>query len=357
MTTTFAPLPGGLRDAWAERLPAERLRKLRRAAQTTRERLLEAGPALSCSTHKLVTFPYPTSYAFSSGALSPAPYVMMTNRMHIVQFEHDGRRKTLLFNPSDIESNRAATYYANLAQKFGEYLSRSLIPTYYGTAEDHVRSAGLTPADVDFIAFDHLHVQDLRRWLGGPGPAYFPNAKLLVMRDEWLTVKDLHPMNAVWYVPHGCDVPEERVVLLDGDVQLGAGVALLSTPGHTRGNMSLCVVTPDGPFVVSENGVAPESYAPQHSRIAGVKAYADQMGFEVVLNGNTREDSLDQYSSMIVEKIVAGPSPFDPTFPAFAPSSELTSSILAPGLAPTFTFTPRDVGHHVPTTRVAARAA
>ncbi|MCA3012725.1 MAG: hypothetical protein INH41_10055 [Myxococcaceae bacterium] len=355
--TTFSPLAGGLREAWTEPLPAERLRKLRRAALATRARLLEGGRVASCSTHKLVTFPYPTRYAFSGGALSPMPFVMMTNRMQIVQFEHEQRRQTLLFNPSDLEANRAATYYANLARSFGEYLSRSLIPTYHGTPESHLEAAGLSPDDVDFIAFDHLHVQDLRRWLGGPGPGLFPNARLLVMRDEWRTARDLHPMNAVWYVPRGCEVPEARVELLDGDVRLGPGVALLDTRGHTRGNMSLCVVTPDGPFVVSENGVAPESYAPEHSRIAGVKAFAEQMGLEVVLNGNTREDSLDQYSSMIVEKLVAGPSPFDPTFPALAPSSELTASVFAPGLAPTFTFTPRDVGHHVRTaTRVRPEA-
>lgn len=351
----FERLPGGLPEAWAEHHPAERLRKLRRAATITRERLIERGPALSCTTHRLVTFPYPTVYAFSSGALSPAPYVMMTNRMQIVQFEHEGRRKTLLFNPSDIESNRAATYYAELANRFGELLSRKVIPTFYGSVEEHVRHAGLSPEDVDYIAFDHLHVQDLRRWLGG-GASVFPNAKLLVMREEWATVRDLHPMNAVWYVPHGCEIPEERVIVLDGDVLLGNGVALLSTPGHTRGNMSLCVVTPKGPFVVSENGVSAESYAPLQSRIAGVAAYAQQMGYEVVLNGNTREDSLDQYASMIVEKIVAGPSSVDPAFPAFAASSELTPSLFAPGLSPTFTFTPMDVGVHVPTARL-GRAA
>lgn len=345
----FAPLPGGLTEAWLERTPAERLRKLRRAAQATRERLVADGPVLSCSTHKLVTFPYPTAYAFSSGALSPAPFVMMTNRMQIVQFEHEGRRKTLLFNPSDIEGNRAATFYADLATRFGEFLSRKVFPTYFGDVESHVRAAGLGPEDVDFIAFDHLHVQDLRRWLGAR--AVFPNAKLLVMREEWAEVNDLHPMNAVWYVPHGCEIAAERVVLLDGDVRLGAGVALLSTPGHTRGNMSLCVVTPKGPFVTSENGVSVESYVPLQSRIPGVAAYAEQMGFEVVLNGNTREDSLDQYSSMIVEKLVAGPSPLDPSFPAVAPSSELTASIFAPGLGPTFTFTPMDVGVHVPTSK------
>lgn len=343
----FAPLPGGLREAWAEPNAAERLRRLRRAAEQTRERLMAGGPVLSCSTHKLITFPYPTVYAFSGGALSPAPFVMMTNRMQIVQFEHEGRRQTLLFNPSDIEGNRAATFYADLAARFGEFLSRKVFPTYFGDVEAHLRAAALTPADVDFVAFDHLHVQDLRRWLGTPG--VFPNAKLLVMRQEWQTVKDLHPMNAVWYVPHGCEIADERVVLLDGDVLLGRGVALLSTPGHTRGNMSLCVVTPQGPFVTSENGVSAESYAPLQSRIPGVAAWADRMGAEVILNGNTREDSLDQYSSMIVEKLVAGPAPTDPTFPAFAASSELTASMLAPGLGPTFTFTPMDVGSHVPT--------
>lgn len=347
MSDTFEALPGGLREAWAVSGAAERLRQLRRAAVTTREQLLETGPVASCSTHQLVTFPYPTKYAFSGGALSPAPFVMMTNRMQIVQFVHHGRRKTLLFNPTDVEGSRAATFYRDLSEKFGALLSRKVIPTYFGTVEGHLSAVGLTPWDVDYLAFDHLHVQELRRWLGEQ--PVFPRAKLLVMRAEWEEVQDLHPMNAVWYVPGGCGIDPSRVELLDGDVRLGDGVALLDTRGHTLGNMSLCVVTPDGPFVVSENGVAPESYAPLQSRIPGVKAYADQMGYEVILNGNTREGSLDQYSAMIVEKLVAGPAKVDPRYPAFAPSSELTASVLAPGLAPTFSFTPPDVGAHLPT--------
>ena len=349
MAEPFTPLAGGLREAWKESAPAERLRKLRRAATATREQLVDGGPVLACSTHKLVTFPYPTKYAFNGGGLSPAPFVMMTNRMQIVQFEHEGRRKTLLFNPTDIEGGRAATFYADLQSTFGDFLSRKVIPSYFGTVEQHLARVGLTTGDVDYLAFDHLHVQELRKWLGES--PIFPNAKLLVMAAEWAEVKDLHPMNQVWYVPNGCDIAESRVLLLDGDVQLGRGVAFLDTRGHTRGNMSLCVVTPEGPFVVSENGVAAESYAPLQSKIPGLKAFAEQMGFEVVLNGNTREDSLDQYSSMIVEKTVAGPCKREPTFPAFAASSELTQSLISPGLAPTFSFTPPDVGAHVPNHR------
>jgi hypothetical protein len=341
--TKFEPLPGGLADAWRDALPAQRLRDLRKAAHVTRDKLLEGGPVQACVTQKLITFPYPTLYAFLGGALSPAPFVMMTNRMQVVQFEHEGRTKTLLFNPSDYERNKAATFYANLSAKFGKLLSDKVFPTYFGTVPEQLKKLGLSPEDVDFIAYDHLHVQDLRGWLAPGG--VFPRAQLLVMRPEWESVKDLHPANAVWYVPGGIDgIAADRIVYLDGDAQLGKGVAILSTPGHTVGNMSLVVVTPDGPFVVSENGVAAETYTPLQSEIPGVRAYAERMGCEVVLNGNTRENSLDQYSSMVVEKIIAGPAKDDPSFVAFCSSSELTASMLAPGLKPTFCFRPPEVG-------------
>ena len=350
MSHPFEPLSGGLREAWAEGLPAERLRKLRRAASKTREVLLADGAVEACVTTKLVTFPYPTIYAFLGAALSPAPFVMMTNRMQVVQFTHEGRRKTLLFNPSDYERNKAATFYADLTVKFGKLLAERVFPTYFGTVPEQLARLGLHPSDVDYLAYDHLHVQDLRGWLGKD--ALFPNAKLLVMKSEWDSVRDLHPMNSVWYVPGGLDgIAAERVIYLDGDVKLARGLAILSTPGHTRGNMSLVVVTPDGPFVVSENGVACESYTPLQSQIPGVRGHAERMGYEVVLNGNTREDSLDQYSSMIVEKIIAGPAKDDPAFVAFCPSSELTASILAPGLRPTFSFRPPEVGTLIPTAR------
>src|SRR3954463_4964108 len=86
----------------------EQLRQLRRAAATAKDALEKEGPALAVATCRLVTFPYPSLFAFSGGAFSPAPYVMMTNTMHVVQFEAAGERKTLLFNPSDYERGVAA---------------------------------------------------------------------------------------------------------------------------------------------------------------------------------------------------------------------------------------------------------
>ena len=106
---------------------------------------------------------------------------------------------------------------------------------------------------------------------------------------------------------------------------LGDSVALVRTPGHTEGNHSIVVRTPDGLFVTSENGVCADSYAPQHFRIAGLRDYAKRTGAEVVLNGNTLEGALDQYLSMVLEKEIAGPSKLNPDFPNVAPSSEMSA--------------------------------
>ncbi len=336
MSLTFRPLPS-LAEARAEPVPGLRLQQLRRATHEAREAFVAGGPVAAVATCDLITFPYPTLFAFSGAAMSPAPYVMMTNRMQVVQFLEGGDRRTLLFNPSDYERGHAAPFYRSLRERYGAFVSDKVMSTRHGTVESHLGALGLKPEDVDYIAFDHLHVQDIRRWLGGEGvSAYFPRAKLLVQRAEWECVKNLHPMQAVWYVPNGtAGVPVERVVLLDGDVWLGPGAAILSTPGHTLGNMSLAVATDREVFVVSENGVATESYTPLQSSIPGVRAFAEHMGLEVVLNGNTREHSLDQYSSMVVEKLFAGPSLVEGAFVNFHPSSLLTGSMLAPGLSPT----------------------
>jgi hypothetical protein len=158
------------------------------------------------------------------------------------------------------------------------------------------------------------------------------------MRSEWESARALTAPQARWYCPGGLDgVSPERVVLLDGDVMLGDAFALVATPGHTEGNHSIVVRTSEGVMVTSENGIAAECYAPEHSRIPGLAEYA-KTGMDVVLNGNTLERGLDQYLSMVVEKTLAGPSPRDPRFPNVVPSSELVPAWYAPGLRPTFSF-------------------
>ena len=336
-----------LDEAWGRTVPGERLRALRAAAPRVREALLASGPPTAVATFPLLTLPYPAEYAFSGAATSPAPYIQVTHRVTVVQFQDwEGQKRTLLFNPSDAERGAKTPFYAMLIQRYGAFLSHKVLSRVHGTVLSHLGALGLSVGDVDYLSYGHLHLQDVRGWLGAEGiPGVFPRARLLVDRREWASTRDLHPMQFVWYPPEGTKgVDDRRVLLLDGDAWLGPGVALLRTPGHTLGNRSLAVVTEAGLFVTSENAVATECYVPMQSAIPGVREWAEKMGHEVILNGNTREHSLDQYASMVLEKLLAGPSQVDPAYPNVFPSSELTASLWAPGLSPTFQLAPPSLG-------------
>ena len=133
-------------------------------------------------------------------------------------------------------------------------------------------------------------------------------------------------------------VPADRVIACEGDLLLGKGVALVRTPGHTVGNWSLVLHTDNGVWAVSENGVACDSYAPEHSRIPGLRRYALREGVDVILNSNTLEGRNEQYTSMILEKALVDRSRDAPDFFQHCSSSELTASPLTPGLSPTHRF-------------------
>lgn len=335
-------------EADAHATAGARLDATRDAARAYREVLHAEGPVTAVRTLDLITFPYPTRYALGGWASSIAPYLLMTNRCHVVVYaDWDGRRRVLLMNPSDYERNQEAPFFKRLRQKYGDFLSDVVMATRHGTVEGGLQGLGLSPGDVDYISFDHLHVQDVRNWLVGVDgdAAWFPRARMLVQRDEWEAVGALHPLQRPWYVPGGCDgVPEQRLHVLDGDVSLGPGLSLLATPGHTWGNQSMVVMTDEGVWAVSENGVATESYSPEKSGIAGLASTSAAVGQEVCMNSNTLEGALDQYNSMIKEKSVVDRSQRHPDFVNFLPSSELTPSLLAPGLSPTFTHGRMDFG-------------
>jgi hypothetical protein len=197
----------------------------------------------------------------------------------------------------------------------------------------------VAPEAIDYITFDHLHVQDVRGLLA-PGPngrAFLPNAKLLAQKAELDTFAALHPLQRPWYIPDClAGVPADRIVALDGDYAIGAGFAIVRTPGHTTGNHSPVIVTDRGLWTISENGICVDAYAPGMSRIRGIARTARDAGTEVVLNSNTREGTLDQYTSMVLEKMLADAVPEHPEFPQHFSSSELVWHLLAPGLSPTY---------------------
>jgi hypothetical protein len=336
----FRPLDH-LDDARRTLCPGTRLDDLRRAAPRLREAILASGKPNGVRTYDLITFPYPTKFGLQGAALIPLPFVMMRNRVQIVQWISDGARRTLLVNPSDYERSVAAPFFAKQIEIYGQFVARSVMSQRHGTVESALSAAGVRPSEVDYVTFDHLHVQDVRGLLGtGDTPGLLPNARLIAQRDELRILEKLHPLQRPWYVEGALDgVDPKRIIAIDqewGDVLLGPGVALVRTPGHTAGNHTICLNTDDGLWTISENGIAVDAYAPYASQIPGVRRYAQHQEVEVILNANTREHSLDQYTSMVLEKHLADPCRRRPEFPCHFPSSELTAHPFAPGLGPTY---------------------
>ena len=335
-----------------EEPPARLLGRIRGETAEFKADFVAQGTVRAFVSRPLVTLPYPRAYALWEACSLPVPYVWMTNRLFVVQFEERGRLRTLLTGPSDYELGTGTPYLQHRLDRlpFARERSINALFTRHGTVAEHLAELGIAPEDVDYLAFDHLHTQDIRRLVGTtapapdlghpdePVPAQFPNARLIVNRTELEHVLETHPFQARFHQPDTYDdIDTARMILVEGSVQLGNGVALLHAPGHTLGNMTLVFNIPDrGVFASSENAVAAECWVPEHSRLRGVARWAEREGLEVVMNFNTPEFASFQYNAMVREKLLADRVPSDPRWPQILPSSELARHRLAPGIRPTY---------------------
>jgi hypothetical protein len=317
--------------------PGARLRVARERGAAFRGEFATTGTPDSIVTCDLVTLPYPTRFGLFRASTAIAPFLSITNRMLVIRWHADGRERVLLFEPSDHEFGRYTPYFEDLSARTPGIVERRVVKAH-GTVPGHLERLGIAPENVDYLMFDHLHTQDLRRWIGtSTSKAFFPNAKVIVQRDELRAVAELHPLQKPWYQPATYrDVPAEAFLPIDGSVVLGPGVAVIKTPGHVFGNQSLVVNTSTGIWVSSENVIAAEALTPEHSKLPGLARWSHRWQQEVVLNANTVETTADQYNSIVLEKTLADRSQTDSRFLQFFPSSELTGAWTNPGTTPTF---------------------
>jgi len=347
-------------EADREVLTGRQLAAIREAAPDFRSWLKESGQPEWVRTCDLIALPYPRRFALWRASRSPAPFVRIFNRMIVVRWrDAGGALRTMLVEPTEHDLAARTAYFADMEARHPRM--RTFTVSVRGTVESHLARLGIAPAEVDYITFDHLHTQDLRRWLGTTEPVpdlvachkappacqreplepYFPNARLLVMRSEWeqLFGGALHPLQRRWYQPEAYSVLRtDKVILLDGDTLVGPGVALMRTPGHSIGNHTVVLNTAQGIWTISENGVHAECYTPERSSIPGLSSYAREWGAEVVLNANTPEMTAWQMNSMVKEKLVADRGGPGGGFVQHFPSSELTPWAGSPGTAPSFVW-------------------
>lgn len=320
---------------------------LRGAVPDVRAEIIASGTPAGVTTCDLVTFPYPTGYALNRAAVTPAPYVWLTARMVVVQWSTTkGVPRTALWCPFDHEHAVRPSWSAmGLRQR--PPLPDRLVATRHGTVLGHLRALGLDPEDVDYLLFPHLQAQDVRRLLGTAGAApdlgardrplepWFPHARLVLQAREWSAAHAPHPLQAPWYLPAATrQIPTGRVVRIHGDVLLGPGVALIAAPGRTPGAHSLVLHTDEGLWVASGNGVAADSWSPHASGLPGVRRWAAHWDQAVVPDAGMSASVAAQYTSMVVEAMVADPVT-EGTWQRCLPSRELTPHPFAPMIAPT----------------------
>jgi len=329
-----------------ETIPLNALEKIRKAAPEFRERFMEIGTADCVRQFICSMAPYPTTFAFNRAYSGLNKFMFFNNRATLVQFKQNGATKNLLFNPFFPDLSEKSGFYQHLKNAWwAKPLPETLLVKRMPSIVQQLKDAGIAAEDIDYLSYDHLHVQDMRPLMGTTDSSgktllkpLFPNAKFLFQREEWESVMHLHPHNAIWYVRDGfTGVNTDNLMLYEGDLQLGPGVALIHTPGHTAGNHSLYLNTDSGTFTISENGVGPDCYSPEHSRVSGLRRTAKWKGWEVILNANTTDFIFDQYNSMIKEKLLSGPCQLNPDFSNHHSSSEFTAwHPAAPGLTPTW---------------------
>ncbi len=347
----FRPIPE-LDDGWREPRPGPRLADMRARGQAFAAVFKAEGPVRGVRTVDLLPFPYPVAYAFWQAPPTRAKYLLMRNRFNLIEFEDvGGQARTLLVNPSEADLSARAGFFQQVRRELLPGLGSvpdALLRRAPGPAQLLREQLGVDPARVDYVTFDHLHVQDLRRGLVGEHgrPPLYPNAKLLVNRRELETLANLHPLQRPWWICEAlAGVPAEKIVALEGSAWLGKGLALVWTPGHTLGNHSIVFHAPgQGVFAVSENGVGPECYLPAASKIRALREHARHHDLEVILNGNALESVMSQYTSMVLEKALVDRGAAGGELPNVLCSSPFIRSPLAWGLGPSFVTPAVNVG-------------
>ncbi|MCK9503739.1 MAG: MBL fold metallo-hydrolase [Porticoccaceae bacterium] len=128
-------------------------------------------------------------------------------------------------------------------------VERSLNVSGYGGGHESLRKAlgeiGLTPDDIDYIIPTHLHFDHACNL------DLFPNACVVVQRDEILHAIDSVPSQRIYYRR---DIINEvvnrkrpkQVHYIDGDLLLMEGIQILKLPSHTAGMQVPIITTAKG---------------------------------------------------------------------------------------------------------------
>ena len=113
--------------------------------------------------------------------------------------------------------------------------------------EDGLREIGVSPDDVKLVINTHLHFDhaggNTYRDADGRIRPTFPNARYVVQRGEFEYATHTNERTAASYFDHNYKPIADmgQLELIDGDVEIAAGIRSLTTPGHTPHHQSILI--------------------------------------------------------------------------------------------------------------------
>ena len=98
---------------------------------------------------------------------------------------------------------------------------------------NRLRDVGVAPDDINLVVQSHLH------WDHSGMLGYFPNAEIIIQREEYGYAMNPPTVAEAYYRRHYYDRPDLNWRIIDGDETLMPGITAILTPGHTPGHQSL----------------------------------------------------------------------------------------------------------------------
>ncbi len=109
---------------------------------------------------------------------------------------------------------------------------------------DELATAGIDRAEVTAVANCHLHFDHAGQ------NRLFPGLPIYVQAAEWAAAHE--PDYTAQVV---VDFPTAHYERISGDREIGSGLRLFATPGHSPGHQSLVIETPDGALLLAGQAV------------------------------------------------------------------------------------------------------